>query len=267
MDVNPALVSRFSLLAALLTVVLFATMLFFLEVGRRIGIRSQQKIGEASRTGVGVVDSAVYAVLALLLGFMFNGATGRFDARRDLVTQEVSTMSTAWQRIDALPAQAQPTIRDALKRYVDAVVGVHVTSPGSPQFNRHASDLVPAQDDLWTRAMAASLADAAGDKARMLLLPSLNEMFDVVDRERLAVRNHPPLIIWVMLSVAALAAALFAGYSMALAKSRNWLFILGTAATISIVTYVVLELEYPRLGFVRVSAIDRGLVEVRQTMR
>jgi len=41
----------------------------------------------------------------------------------------------------------------------------------------------------------------------------------------------------------------------------------GIAATVSVAAYVVLELEYPRLGQVRVDSMDQALVDLRSTMR
>jgi hypothetical protein len=42
---------------------------------------------------------------------------------------------------------------------------------------------------------------------------------------------------------------------------------IGFAATLAITVYVILDIEYPRLGLIRVDAIDQALVEVRQSMR
>jgi hypothetical protein len=39
------------------------------------------------------------------------------------------------------------------------------------------------------------------------------------------------------------------------------------AVVIAVSLYVILDLEYPRLGFIRVDAADRLLVEVLQSMR
>jgi hypothetical protein len=41
----------------------------------------------------------------------------------------------------------------------------------------------------------------------------------------------------------------------------------GFAAAIAVTIYVILDIEYPRLGFIRVDAIDRLLVELRATMK
>lgn len=258
---------RFTLMALGLALALFLGMLFFLELGRRYGLRQAEKHGTAARVGVGVVDSAVYAVLALLLGFVFSGATTRFEHRRDLVTKEVGTISIAWSRIDALPTESEASIRPWFRRYVDVLIASYQNGKpiGSPEELRQRALMTAAQNDLWTRAVAACLA-SGGEPARMLLLPALNEMFEAVDRERMARRMHPPGVIWFMLGVSALAAALFAGYSMANATARNWMYTVGIAATIAIVTYVIIDLEYPRLGLVRVDAIDHLLVEERATM-
>ena len=63
----------------------------------------------------------------------------------------------------------------------------------------------------------------------------------------------------------ALASALLAGYGMA--PARNWLHILGCAATIAIAVYVIVDLEYPRFGLIRVGAFDQSLLELRASMQ
>jgi hypothetical protein len=242
-------------------------MLVCLEIGRMLGVHQASVHGEAARSGIGVVDGAVYAVLALLLGFVFSGATTRFDHRRELVAKQVAAANSAWIRIDTLPGDAQVAIRDGVRRYVDAVAAAytHPERSASSETERLDSAREEAKRDLWNRAVEICTTEK-GEKARMLLLPSLSEMFDATLRERLARRMHPPAVIWLMLVVAALAASLLAGYSMANTTTRNWLFHIGIAATISIVTYVIADIEYPRLGIVRVDSFDKALLELRAKM-
>jgi len=258
--------SRFAFAAIMLAVGLFFAMLLFIELGRRIGRRHATKRAADAPAANIVGDSVVYALLALLIGFTFNGAAARFDDRRQLIVQTVSAMSTAWQRIDALTADDQGPIRAEFRRYVDAVVAPQTAQPRTRgEALVPAEELTHAQNSLWTRAMAACLLPT-GERARMLLLPALNEMFDAVDKEHLVRRIHPPTAIYIMLGVAALAGALFVGYGMAAAPRRNWLYIIGVAATIASATYVVIDLEYPRLGLIRVDDMDQALVALRATM-
>jgi hypothetical protein len=257
---------RFALLAVGLPLALFIGMLLFLELGRRLSLHDVARRGEGARAGVGVVDSVVYSLLGLLIGFTFSGAARRFDARSDLVAQQVIAISTAWLRVDALPPERQPPIRDEFRRYVDALIASYTQEQLVRDAWRESPDLVRKQHDIWTRSMEACLAPD-GDNARMLLLPALNDMFSAVQRERFARQKSPPTIIFAMLVITALVASLFAGYGMATGPRRNWMYTIGVAATISVTAYVILELEYPRLGVVRVAAIDQTLVELRARMQ
>ena len=255
----------FGLISMGIAMALFLAILLFIELGRRLGIKQTKKRGDGARAGVGGVDNVVYSLLGLLIGFSFSGAAGRFDKRRELTVKEVNAISTAWQRIDLMPSDLQPGFRAAFRGYVDALIAAHGKTPGTPEELRERAALAKAQNEVWSRGVTSSL-HPAGEKARMLILPSINEMFDVVDTERLAQQLHPPMIIYLMLGLSALAGALFAGYAMSNTSPRNWMHIIGVAATISIASYVILELESPRLGLIRVTSTDKALVELRRTM-
>lgn len=70
-----------------------------------------------------------------------------------------------------------------------------------------------------------------------------------------------------MLFVLALVSSLLAGYGMAGGKSRSWLHMLCFAVVIAVAVFVILDLEYPRLGLIRVDAFDQALVQLRDSMR
>ena len=78
---------------------------------------------------------------------------------------------------------------------------------------------------------------------------------------------HPPTIIYAMLIGLALAAALLAGYQSAGEKGYDWVHKVGFAAIVALTVYVILDIEYPRLGFVRIDAIDQLLVDARRHER
>jgi hypothetical protein len=240
---------------------LFLAMLVCLELGRRFGLHHVQRDGPGARTGVGVVDGTVYGLLSLLMGFVFAGAAGRFDGRRVLIAEEANAISTAWLRLDALPPEPQPAIRAAFRSYVDALLAAY-SSPESSELLVAPPAVIRAEKEIWERSVAACMTPE-GEKARILLLPAVTEMFDAVEREHVARRLHPPRVIFLMLGMMALAAALFGGYALSGSPTRNWMYIIGVAVTVSAAVYVILELEYPRLGLVQVDGIDLKRVRAR----
>ena len=245
---------------------LFGGMLLLLELGRRWGTRRLTVDAEGAREGIGVVDGAVFALLGLLLAFTFSGAAARFDERRALIVQEVNDISTAWLRLDVLPAEVQPTLRENFRRYVDLRLEIYrnVSDPAAEQQALARSSAV--QSEIWNAAVAGTRGGAA-PSAPMLLLPALNAMFDIATTRAVARKTHPPLIIFVMLAVFAYIGSFLAGYGMAGGKARSWIHMIGFAATVAGAVYVIIDLEFPRSGLIRIDAADQMLVELRQSMK
>ena len=50
-------------------------------------------------------------------------------------------------------------------------------------------------------------------------------------------------------------------------KQRSWLHMIAFAAIVAVVAFVILDIEYPRQGFIRLSAYDKVLVELRDGMK
>ncbi len=256
---------RFILTALAFAGLLFLGMLVLLEVGRKVGTRRLPRHGAGADAGLGVVEGSVFGLLGLLLAFTFSGAATRFDGRRQLIVDEANAIGTAWLRIDLLPPDAQPPIRDDMRQYLDARLEAYRKLPDVVAADVEFARSLQFRDQMWAKAVAATRIEG-GERARMLLLPALNETFDIAEARLRAMQMHPPLIIFGMLALLALIGALFAGYGMAASRTRNWVHMVGFAATIAIAVYVIVDLEYPRLGLTRVDYFDQALVELQKDM-
>ncbi len=250
----------------LLCVALFAATLALVEIGRRLGAARLAADREGATAGVGAVDAAVFGLLGLLIAFSFSGAAARFDARRHLIVEETNHIGTAWQRLDLLPENEQPQLRDLFRRYVDSRLETYRQLPDVAASEMELARSAQLQQEIWTQAVRVSGDHAAHRSAGLLLLPALNSMFDIRSTRVMATRIHPPAIVLVMLAALTLTAATFVGYDMGGGRSRNWLHIVGFAAAMALTVYVILDLEYPRVGLIRVDAADRLLIELRGSM-
>jgi hypothetical protein len=243
---------------------LFAGMVLLLEIGRCLGRRRQAKEEAGARAGLGQVEGAVFALMGLLVAFTFSGAATRFDTRRQLIVQEANAIGTAWLRLDLLSASAQPELRDLFRRYLDSRLATYQKLPDIEAATAEARKANALQGKIWTRATAACREAASPLTAQVI--PALNEMFDVAATRNAAAQIHPPAIIFIMLGALALMSSLLAGYAMAGGRSRSWIHLIGFALILATTVYVILDLEFPRLGMVRIDSFDRVLVELRATM-
>ncbi len=104
---------------------LFPLTLIFLEIGRRFYRKRLAEDPEGARTGASAVEGAVFALFGLLIAFTFTGAASRFEARRNLIVEATNTIGTAWLRLDLLPAEVQPALRQDCRLYVDGIIKIH----------------------------------------------------------------------------------------------------------------------------------------------
>jgi hypothetical protein len=245
---------------------LFPGMVLCVEIGRFLGRKSHAEDAEGTRAGVGAVEGAIFGLLGLLIAFTFSGAYSRFEARRQLIVQEANNIGTAWLRLDLLPAAAQPALRDLFRQYVDSRLAAYRMVPNMAAANSELARAARMQGDIWTQAVAACRS-SEGQSSTMLLLPALNQMFDIVTDRTAAVSTHTPVVIFLMLGALALLGSVLAGFDMAGAKRRSWFHILGFAFIMSLTVYVILDLEFPRMGLIRVDYVDQLLVDLRQSMK
>lgn len=252
---------------------LFLGMLVCLELGRRIGLwrvrRMQQKDAEAAQAGLGVVEGAFFGLFSLLVAFSFSGAAGRFDDRRALIVEETNDIGTAYLRLDLLAPETQPALRDLFRRYVESRVATYrkIEDRDFKASAREQEKSIRLQSQIWSHAVAATRAAGSHPAAAMLVLPSLNAMIDITTTRAMAAKTHPPVIIYRLLFGMGLICAAIAGHGMAAASSRAWAHIIGFALIMSVSIFVILDIEYPRLGLIRVDVHDQVMADLLESMR
>ena len=253
-------------LGVALVVGMFVGMVVLLELGRRLARREAPAADEAGKVGIAAVDGAVFGLLGLLLAFTFSGAIGRWDTRRDQIRQEVNAIGTAYLRLDLLPGAMQPALRQAFRDYVDIRMTTYSNSTDgdAQRTNRAAADLKRAE--IWRGAIGAC-RETSSEATSLLLLPSLNEMFDSATTRDLTALAHAPPVIYVVLAIVVLASSLLAGYGMAGSTRVSRVHMVCYALMITLTVYATLEIEFPRVGFVRIDAYDSAFAALRQGMK
>lgn len=248
----------------LVAVVLFFAMLGAQEWAKRLGER-HLRLNPQSKPAYGATEGAVFALLGLFLAFTFSGAGSRFEDRRDLIVQEANAIGTAWLRIEVLPQESRPELRRLFREYLDSRLETYrLVSEGrdfKPAFKR--SSLL--QQKIWSASVSAAAASGQM-QGFTVLLPALNQMIDITTTRTAATRKHPPVVVYLMLGLLSLISAVFVGYGMAGVAVRSLIHTVGFAAVVGAVLYVIIDLEFPRIGLIRVDAADEILVQLRESM-
>lgn len=250
----------------LFAVLLFAGMLALLDVGRRLGIRRQARESESERSNLGTIEAAIFALFGLVVAFTFSGAADRFNQKRALIAEEANAIGTAHLRLQLLSAGAQPELQELFRDYLDSRLETYRKLPNMQAAIIEMAKTRAIQREIWTKAVTATTIQGSHPDAGKLLLPALNNMIDIMTTRNMALRTHPPNVIYALLFALGLICSLLAGYRMAASRHRSWLHMLSFVLITVIVIYVIVDLEYPRTGLIRLESFDQVLIDARADM-
>jgi len=254
---------HFVLISISTVAALFVAMVLLQAWGKRLGEHHRRRDPINYKEGHGTAETAVLGVLGLFIAFTFSGAAERVDGRRQLIADETNAMGTAWLRIDLLPDDRQPEIRDLFRQYVDARLEAVRGDP--PAASVAAARAIELQGKIWTASVSA--ARASGQVPPLtLMVPALNAMFDITTTRRAATYRHPPPAVFAMVALLALVGALFVGFGSAGHAAPSRIHMFGFALVLALVVYIILELEFPRFGVIRVNRADQIMIDLRHSM-
>ena len=229
--------------------------------GREFGRRSLAAEPERTNSGFGVTSGAVFGLLGLLIAFTFSGAASQFDMRRQLIVQEVNAISTAHARLDLLPSQSRLELSNILRDYVAAQLAAYRMLASVEAARLEFARVKLLQDEIWKKTVAAC-SQSDGKPICLLLLPALNGMFDITTARTVALHTHAPLVIFGLLIAVALASALLVGDAMAESRASSWIHAIIFVLVLVVTIYVIIDLENPRAGVIRIQAVENLLVDL-----
>lgn len=248
---------NYNAIAFLLVLGLFAGMLPMLTLGQRLGRRSLGQETDVVRSRLTGVESAIFGLMGLMIAFTFSGAAARYELRRQLVVEEANAVGTAYLRLDLLPAASQLALREKFRQYVAARIAVYRVLPDVVASDAQAAIAMTLQNEIWTGVLAE--LKEVPPQATIVVVPALNQMIDVTTTRAIAARTHTPKLIFAILLILGLVCSLLAGYVLAYTNTRNVrLHVFAFAVVVTLTIYVILDLDYPRFGFIRLDFDEWG---------
>lgn len=211
-----------------------------------------------------LIQSTAFTLLALLLGFSFSLALGRYDARRAALLREANAITATFLRTDLLEAKAAKQFRAYLRDYV-ALRLAFAKADAAPQerasLTQRSLDL---QRGMWAIAVNAAHRDPHSTTVP-LVIAALNDTIALSSEERAVLTNHiPDVVIFWLLSIALIASTMM-GYGFGREGRRAPVFKAVFALMVAFVFGLVLDLDRPQRGIIRVNLTP--LQSVAQTMQ
>lgn len=247
----------------LVALLLVALMAVALEAGFRLGRRHAPRIGEPARSQVAAIQGATLALLALLLGFSFSLALERHDNRSHALVAEANTLGTAWLRSGLLPEALRASVQADLAAYIRQ----RIETTGLPltEHDAHADRQrreAAMQAALWQGARAASTPRPdLSPPVAALYVQSINEALDAHAVHEAALARHVPGVVMMLLLAGFVLAGGIVGYAAGIHGHRGLVSTGLMLGLITLLVYLIVDLDRPRRGLVTVDAAPLQALE------
>lgn len=163
----------------------------------------------------GYIISAVLGLLAILLGFTFSLAIGRFEERRLLVVEQANAIGTAYLRVQVLGAPHRERLSKLLVQYTDLAIALAKAGP------TRSAPLLKEDDklltDIWA-ATAAALDSIRSSPFSVALADAMNKVIDMDASRRAARATRVPEQVFLVLWIYLVASAGALGYEIGLER-------------------------------------------------
>lgn len=239
---------RLPLFAVFILTVAFV--LLAIEIGMRLGaIGSRRPAGKGAET-VGSVVASTLGLLAFILAFTFSMTASRFDARKQLLLDEVNAIGTAYLRAGLLPQPYQTEERRLLREYVDVRASL-ARAPGTLAEAMARSEAI--QDLMWSQVEQMTARNLTS-VAQGLFIQSLNDVIDLHGKRVIVGLQHRiPGTIWLGLYGVAALAMVVVGYEFGQSRQRQLALSALLALAFSAVILLIADLDRAGAGSVQVS--------------
>jgi hypothetical protein len=233
------------------------------EAGYRLGYLSRGKFDDNGKSQLGTVQGAILGLLALLLGFTFAMAMSRYDVRKQLVLDEANAIGTTYLRAQLFPEPRRQEVSNLLRRYVDVRLEFSKADNDQKKIQEAKNKTEQVQNQLWSFGTAWGKEEPRSIPMG-LFLRSLNDVIGLHAKRVTALENHVPEIILVLLYFVAMAAVGLLGYGCGVGGTRNLLVNTLVPIIIAAVILVIIDLDRPRRGLIRVS--QQSMMDLRRSL-
>jgi hypothetical protein len=231
--------------------IIFPLALAILWLGFWYAARQKGTDHEKDAWAFGVAQAAIFGLIALILGFSFSFAVGRYEVRRAIVVSETDAIRSTYLRAGFLPPAKAERFRLTLVQYTRARLTAYQNVNDARAERRALSDADELQGVLWGMAAGTARRDP-GSPFFADLTRSVIDLIDVAEQEEAALNNHVPLAVIAIVVLSTLVGAFLLGMTFGRVESPNVLlgaiFCLLFAATV----FTILDLDHPQGGFIAI---------------
>lgn len=229
-------------------VLALALMLAASYAGRYVRVR-RGKMDDDERDELNLVLTSALTLLALIIGFTFSMAVGRYDDRKHDEAREANAIETEYLRAGLLPAADAARVRILLRRYLDERIATYGAGNTSVIL-AHRSASKAIQDELWR--IVERNAGLERNSIAALVAQGMNDVIETQGFAAASWDNRIPTEAWTLMFAIALCCCALIGFDTRL-TIHNIGGHLVLPVLIAISFFLIADLDSTHQGLIRVA--------------
>jgi hypothetical protein len=230
----------------------FFCVLIPILLGQQYGFYLKRKAVKVSDAPVGSVVGAALGLLAFMLAFTFQIVDNRYNERKNLLLDEVTTIRTTYLRAGLIPEPYKSNTRKLLIEYTD--LRADIANDLSSKKLRHLKIRSQAiLDSLWHYSEALAAFDRSSE-AFSLYMGSTNDLNEIYNqRVTFTFEYRIPFAILFILGIITLFSMFLLGYQFGISGKKNNIVSVIISIIFASLMWLILALDRPEQGFIRLN--------------
>jgi hypothetical protein len=232
------------------------------EVGYRLSKRGDPSTRRLKKEHISAVQTAIAALLGLLLAFTVSMSVGRFESRKLAVVDEANAIGTGYLRTQLLPEPYHTQAADTFERYTDVRLAQSADWVAALDLKLRAEQSA-LQQQLWSYGVTVGEQDPRAVTTG-LYISAINEVIDSAGRRDAGLRNHiPETVLYVIIVITVVSLGLL-GYTGGVSGNRSLTAGLVMSVVIVAVVFIIMDFDRPSRGTITVS--PQAIIDARAAM-
>ena len=230
----------------------FASIIIPILAGQYYCLFIKTKNGKVNDSPVGSVVGAALGLLAFMLAFTFQIVDNRYNNRKELLLDEVTTIRTTYLQSGLIPEPYKSSARKYLLEYtaVRVDLATDVTQEKIENLKVRSQSIL---DSLWNYSEALAAQDRSSE-AYSLYTTSVNNLIETYNKRITLTFEYriPIAILWVLFIITFFSMFLL-GYQFGISGKKNFTLSIFISIIFSSVMFLILVLDRPESGIMRLN--------------
>lgn len=249
LSINPA-----ALMAYLFFCLSLAT-----TIGFQLGLRLKPDLPE---NGSDLVQQSLLTLLSFLLAFSVAMSEGRYEDRKQTLIDETNAISTSFLRVKFINGEGRTRLQSLMVSYLDKRIEFYRFELDSTEYQKVHGETIALEQRIWSEAVQFGQENT--NVLASLLLASLNQMFDLGDKQDFNYHHRVPRSILFLLFFMSCLVSGLVGFRRGLLRTRHFLSSGVFLVAITLILFVILDLDRPLKGFIQLT--PEVLTELRRRL-